>query len=159
MRLHSMYEFKSGFEIFLKNFIHNSTDIKDDYHFHDEYEIFLVLSGYIQYNVEGEVLSLGPKDCVIISPNTFHGKTSIKSDNVTYTTIYIGEEFFSTNNCLDYKNIFLKSQEKLQYKITKEVCENSGFYNAYERLKKYSDDFENLDKQIATNTISEMLYI
>ena len=159
MLLHNLYEFANEFEVFNKDVDYSNIHLEDEYHFHDECEIFMVLSGYVEYYVEAEVFTLGPKDFVIINSNLLHGKTATKSEKVSHVTIYVGEEFFQNNNCAAYKDVFMKSREKSQYKISKETCENSGFYNAYERLKKYSENFSDKTNPVVTNTITEMLHI
>ena len=43
-----------------------------DLHHHDFYEIYLFLSGQVEYRVEGSVYQLNPGDLLLISPLELH---------------------------------------------------------------------------------------
>lgn len=127
-------------------------------HIHDFHEIFMLLEGNVKYFAEGTIFPLAPKELVVIRSGLTHGKTISDSPYVKCFVIFLTHDFFIKNNCQEYEKIFC-SQKNSEYKINAEICENSGFFDAYTRLREYTNNFSDTTNAIARSIIIEMLHI
>lgn len=128
-------------------------------HTHDEYEIFLFLEGDSHYVVEGKNYNLTPGDMIIIRRHEMH--RIFHHSNALYSrfVLMINPSFFVNNNCPQYEKQFESLPDGQGNKIAAEVVRNSGLYDAYLRLKKYTNDFKENDSSVVNAVIIEFLHL
>ena len=128
-------------------------------HNHDSYEIYMFMEGDADYIVEGNTYSLEPYDMIIIRRHEMH-RVFHKSDKRYKRFIFnVYPEFFKENNCEEYEKQFLNNNPMLGNKISAEVVHSSGLYDAFLRMKQYSDNFKNIYTPIVKSVIIEFLYL
>lgn len=161
---HSSYvNLKNGFKIYEKYYDYRAKygdkrPSTEKYHIHNCHEVFLLLEGNADYIAEGTVFPLNVRDFAIIGSGTPHGKNLIKTPALKCFVMMLDHDFFVNNNCEEYEQIFL-SLASTEHKISADICENSGFFGAYQRLKSYTKNFSDTSSPITTAIITEMLYI
>lgn len=148
---------KNSFSAY-EHFAKNATKVIDASHNHDFHELFLLLDGSLDYFAEGNIFPMAPMDCIIIGSGIPHGKNMSHTPNLKFFVLLIENSFFEKNNCSDYKNIFIP-QNSTDHKISADECQKSGLIDAYQRLKKYTDDFRDIDTPIANSVVIEILHI
>lgn len=138
----------------------NISDYQFSLHTHDEYEIFMFLEGDAHYVVDGKYYSLEPHDIIIIRRNEMH-RIFHHNLNTLYSrlVIMVEPEFFKINNCSEYERQFTEIHEGRGHKISADIVRSSGLHDAIMRLKKYTNDFNNINTAIAKATITEILHI
>ncbi len=124
-------------------FFKKSTTYKmnNPYHYHDACEVYLLLSGNVQFYIEQTCFSLVPNSLVLLNPNEMHRLQVM--DNTPYERICVHMKVgyinslspmgFSLENCFFSRtygqpNLRILSQEELQ-----------EFLTIYEGLKKSAD--------------------
>ncbi len=129
-------------------------------HNHDSYEIYMFLEGDASYIVEGNTYSLEPYDIIIIRRYQMH-RVFHNSTNKKYrrAVLMVSPEFFENNRCMEYENEFKKASSEAGNKIEANTVRKSGLYDAFMRLKRYSDNYENQDNPVVNATVTEILYL
>lgn len=129
-------------------------------HTHDEYEIFMFLEGDAHYVVEGNNYSLEPNDIIVIRRHEMH-RISHYNTNTPYTRIIImvAPEFFENSGCPEYERQFTDVYNGMGHKITADIVRSSGLYDAYMRLKKYSNDFKDRESPVVRAIVVEILHL
>lgn len=128
-------------------------------HTHDNYEIFLFLEGNATYIVEGKNYTLQPYDIIIIRKHEFHRIYHNSSCLYKRIVLNINPEFFKKYHCEEYEKQFLNTSDSIDNKISAEVVQRSGIYDAVIRLKRYTDNFKNTEAPITVSIITEILYL
>lgn len=128
-------------------------------HVHNDYEIYLFLKGDTKYIVEENVYSLDPGDIIIIRKNLLHRAYHNSSAPYKRIVLNVDPEFFRQSGCGEYENEFINKSENSSDKIDSEIVHSSGIYDAFMRLKKYSEDFNSLESGIVSAIITEILYL
>lgn len=129
-------------------------------HNHDSYEIYLFLEGDASYIVEGNTYSLEPYDIIIIRRYQMH-RVFHNSTNKKYrrAVLMVSPEFFEKNNCAEYENEFKKASSEAGNKIDANTVRKSGLYDAFMRIKRYSNNYEKLNNPVVNATVTEILYL
>ena len=126
-------------------------------HEHDDYEIYLFLNGDAKYIVEGSTYNLKPYDIILIKKNEMHRVYHNSSTLYKRIVINVLPEFFRKNNCREYEKYFLDPESG--NKIDASVVRSAGIYDAFMRLKKYTNNFKNVYTPVANGIITEILYL
>lgn len=143
--LTSEYEFKNNLEC-LYRYVYSDTENFDP-HYHDFYEVFLILDGNAMHIVNGTKTTLAKGSLVFVRPNDVHDYVSVKAKPFSLLNIS-----FSANTA---KQIFdllgegFPSEQLLSAPIPPETSLNS-----YE-LKRFNNRFESI-KAIDPNNASEL---
>lgn len=127
-------------------------------HSHSFSEMFLLIDGDLDFFAAGTIFPLSQLDGIVISPDIPHGKNHIHTTKLRFFVLLVSDDFFEKNNCPQYRSVFL-SKENTKRKIGSDEGYKSGFLDAYERLKKYTNDFSDTHSAIANSIIIEMLHI
>ncbi|MFA7637269.1 MAG: AraC family transcriptional regulator [Monoglobales bacterium] len=128
-------------------------------HVHNDYEIYLFLKGDTKYIVEENVYSLDPGDIIIIRKNILHRAYHNSPAPYKRIVLNVDPEFFHQSGCAEYEKEFIYKSENSSDKIDSEIVHSSGIYDAFMRLKKYSEDFSRLESAIVKAIITEILYL
>lgn len=128
-------------------------------HIHDDYEIYLFLEGDTKYIVEENVYTLEAGDMMIIRKNHLHRAYHNSPAKYRRIVLNIRPEFFPENGCMEYEKEFINPPENASDKIDAKTVHSSGIYDAFMRIKKYSDDFKNTDLPIVRAIVVELLYL
>ena len=126
-------------------------------HTHNDYEIYMFLSGDAKYIVEGNTYSLNPQDIIVIRKNEMHRVFHNSDKPYRRTVINVSPQFFTEHNCIEYEHQFLNYGTG--NKISADVVVSSGIYGAFERLRKFSDNFSDISTPVVCGVIIEILYL
>ncbi len=137
----------------------NVSDAAFKLHNHDEYEIYMFLGGDSYYVVEGKSYSLEPYDMIIIRRHEMH--RIFHKSNMPYSRIVlmVKPEFFSDNECEEYERQFINAEGSTGNKIDADIVRDSGLYDAFMRIKKYSDNYTAEDTPVVKSVVTEILYL
>ena len=114
------YMNSNDFEIFYYN---DKKLLNFGVHKHDNYEIYLYLSGDIQYQVDGKEINLQKGDFFIIPPNVEHGPVKINEET-------------------NYKRFVIWLKKDFIESLSKIIPEISYTFNYIEKNKKYNYTME-----------------
>lgn len=128
-------------------------------HVHNDYEIFMFLQGNSRYVIEENVYELKPYDIIVIRKHQMHRVHHNSPSLYRRIVLNVSPEFFSTYNCTEYEEQFKDPYSEIGNKIDAETVKNSGIYDAFMRMKDYTDNFKNLDSPIARSGVMEILYL
>jgi AraC-like DNA-binding protein len=126
-------------------------------HSHHEYEIYMFLEGNCYYVVEGRKYDLTPGDVIIIRKHEMHRVFHNDESRYHSLVFFVYPEFFHDNHCEEYEQAFLDYGK--DNKIDSSTVFSSGFQDAVDRLKKYSNDYTNTDSTIVKSILIEILHI
>lgn len=128
-------------------------------HEHNSYEILLFLEGDSKFVIEGKDYFLEPGDIVIIRSHEMHRVYHNSNTKYRRIILHVKPRFFQNYNCANYEEQFLKSQASIGNRIKSNITHSSGLYDAFMRLKKYSQDFTLADEPVAASIVMEILYL
>lgn len=129
-------------------------------HNHSDYEILLFLGGDARYVVEGSVYTLEPGDLIMIRKHELHRIYHNSPTPYRRVILTISPDFFHKNACADYEAQFLSVLIGTGHKISAENVRSSGLYDAFQRYKRYSEDYRvPFDTPVLNATITEILYL
>lgn len=128
-------------------------------HDHDYYEIFMFIEGDSRYIVEDRNYSLAPYDIIIIRRHEMHRVFHNSVTKYTRFVLHLNPDFFKEMHCEEYEAQFLSPNSYIGNKINSDDVHSNGIYDAYLRLKKYSDDFSKSCTPIISSQIVEILYL
>lgn len=128
-------------------------------HIHNNYEIFLFLKGDSKYYIEGNIYDLKPYDIIVIKKNQMH--RIYHNSDATYHRIVlnISPDFFCINKCGEYEELFIDPFSEIGNKIDASVVNSSGLYDAFVRMREYSNNFTDTDSPIVRAGVIEILYL
>ena len=128
-------------------------------HVHDNYEILLFLEGDAKYIVEQNVYTLQPYDIIVIRKNQLHRVMLNSPAKYHRMVLNVFPEFFSVNRCTEYEKQFIDPCSEVGSKIDAETVKNSGLFDAFVRIKEYSNNFTEKNTPIVRAGIIEILYL
>lgn len=128
-------------------------------HSHNDYEILYFIKGDADYIVEGAVYQLNPHDIIIVRPYEMHRAFHKSNSLYERVVVNISQEFFEKTGCGNYTGAFLNRKAGTKNKIDAEIAVKCGLVDAYERLKKYTNDYSDVSSPIARAIITEILHI
>ncbi|MBE7050636.1 MAG: helix-turn-helix domain-containing protein [Ruminococcaceae bacterium] len=142
-------------------YMENADVTKYDFtlHSHDEYEIYMYLDGDTHYVVEGRNYSLEPNDIIIIRRGEMHRLYHKSNAPYSRIVLMVNPDFFVENKCQNYEKQFLNTSGSIGNKINAATVKSSGLFDAFERLRKYSNQFENYETPVCRALVTEILYI
>lgn len=128
-------------------------------HNHDFYEIYLFIEGDSKYIVEGNSYTLEPYDIILIKKHEMHRVYHNSPTPYKRIVLSVSPEFFVLNHCTEYEQYFTDTLIGTGNKIVAELVQSSGLYDAFLRLKKYSDKCSDKSSPVINATITEILYL
>ena len=128
-------------------------------HFHNHYEIYLLLEGDAKYIVEEKNYPLSPYDIIVIRRNQMHRVYHNTPSYYHRIVLMVHPQFFQTAHCEEYEQIFLDSSPDTGNRIDAGTVRRSGLYDAFQRIRRYSDNFTNIDTPIVQSVLIEILYL
>ena len=127
-------------------------------HTHDEYEIFLFLEGDSRYIVEQNSYSLKSGDIIIIRKHEMHRIFHNAPSRYQRIVLMISPQFFEKANCLEYEGAFFKQPSNIGHKIDSKLVHSSGLFDAFVRLRRYSNDVT-VSGPVTDAIVTEILYL
>lgn len=129
-------------------------------HNHNDYEILLFLEGDARYIVEDNIYSLEPGDLILIRKHEFHRIYHNSPSPYKRVILMVSPLFFQENACAEYEAQFLTAPTGTGHKITADTVRSSGLYDAFQRYKKYSEDYKlPFEIPVLKSIITEILYL
>ena len=128
-------------------------------HMHDNYEILLFLKGDSKYFIEENIYDLKPYDIIVIRKNQMH-RIYHNSDTAYHRIVLnISPDFFCVNKCTEYEEQFISPSSEIGNKIDAATVISSGLYDAFMRMREYSNNFTETDSPIFRAGVIEILYL
>lgn len=137
----------------------NNTNERFFLHSHDFYEILLFIQGDSSYIIEGNTYKLNPYDLIVQRKNEMHRIYHHSVSTYERAIISVQPNFFKELNCPELEAEFLKQTHGSMNRIEAEKCVSSGLYDAFMRLQKYSNNFQDNYTPVVTAVITEILYL
>ena len=106
-------------------------------HNHDDYEIYLFISGDAEYHIEGRKYRLHPYDILFVRPDEMH-RVYHNSENRIYRRIIIniGDGFFEKFNVCAYRDILIERTMSKDRKIQGSTVIESGIRDIFEKIQR-----------------------
>lgn len=124
-------------------------------HCHDRiFEIIMLLTGTIEFHVEGSVYKPNPFDMIIVRPNELHKIIAYGDEPYERFTLHIASDYFIKNNCERFKSIFLNRKLGSDNLIPASVVKKQ-MYNSFLCIENF---FENEEYIVANAAILQFLY-
>lgn len=118
------------------------------------YEIVMLLSGNVEFHVEGTVYKPNKNDIIIVRPNELHELITCGDEPYERYTLHITSDFFIKNNCQRFQSIFLNRRLGESNLIPSSMVENE-LVNLFMRIEKY---FEMSEYFVANAAVIEFLF-
>lgn len=129
-------------------------------HNHNEYELLLFLEGDARYVVEEKNYTLEPGDIILIRKHEMHRIYHNRPVCYRRILLMVAPEFFQENHCQEYETQFLKTYPGMGNKIAADIVRSSGLYDAFERYRKYSEEFKlDMEAPVLKAIVTEILYL
>ncbi len=149
------FSLKNGYKVYTSE---TSTAQNTHTHHHDSYEIYMLLNSRVDFFADGAMYPLNPKELIAVRGTSPHGRLTVHNGSAEYMVIMLDKDFFVQNGCTQYEEIFYP-HARGDRKISAATCENSGLYDVYTRLKKYTNNFTDTDNVITRTLLIEFLHI
>lgn len=127
-------------------------------HTHDDYEILLFLEGDSRYIVEQNSYSLKSGDIIIIRKHEMHRIFHNSPTRYQRIVLMVSPKFFEKANCPEYEGAFFKQPSGIGHKIDTKLVHSSGLFDAFVRLRRYSNDFA-VSGPMTDAIVTEILYL
>lgn len=128
-------------------------------HEHNSYEILLFLEGDSKFVIEGKDYFLEPEDIIIIRSHEMHRVYHNSNTKYRRIILHVNPRFFINHNCTNYEAQFLNSQTGIGNRIKSNVTHSSGLYDAFMRLKDYSENYTLETEPVVDSIVMEILYL
>lgn len=124
-------------------------------HSHDNiYEIIMLISGDLEFHVEGSIYKPKQYDVIVVRPNELHKLISCSNEPFERFTIHISADFFSKNNCKRFESVFLNRKLGTNNLITTSLAKDY-IKDLFYRIEDYFVVEEYL---VANSALIELLY-
>ena len=125
-------------------------------HNHDRfYEIYLFLTGNVEFHIEGSVYRAHPHDIFIARPYEMHHNVFLSPQQYERIIIFIPLDFFRKNHCPDLENFFLSRTLGTDCQIPASITQNQ-MYPLLMKINQYLQEGAFL---IAKCVLLEFLYL
>lgn len=123
----------------------------------DLIEIFMLISGNVEYVIEGNHFHVNPYDVILVNNNELH--RSIAKANSTFECILlsINLDFFIKNNCNDFNGIVLDRKIGTNNIIPAKTVITGDIYDNFMRIEKYVKE-KPICYTVVRSVIIELLY-
>lgn len=128
-------------------------------HVHDNYEIYLFLEGDVKYVIEENEYQLTSGDLIIIRKHQLHRAFHNRPKRYERVILNVEPSFFTENDCPFYEKIFTDVKPNVGSKIPTDIVKSSGIYDAFIRLKQYSNNFTDVYNVVTKSVIIEILHL
>lgn len=127
-------------------------------HVHDGYEIYLFLEGDSRFVIEESTYDLESGDIVIIRKNQLHRVYHNSSSRYNRIVLNISSDFFK-DGLEEYEEQFTNPDRFPGNRIDAKLVRTSGIYDAFMRIKKYSENFTKKYTMIVRSIVIEVLHL
>ena len=103
----------------------------------DLFSVFMLLSGELDYIIEGNRLHIRPNDVVLVSNNELHHSIIKDGCECDYILLMIDLDFFIKNGCDDFAHMVFNRAMGSGNVIPAETVEKSGISDIFTRLDGY----------------------
>ena len=138
------------------NFIDNRRQFH--MHYHPYPEIYMCVSGNAEFYIEGAIYNLEPYDIMLVPAYMIH--QPYPTINTQFERYYVNlfPEFFDFMNCSEYKKTF-SDLDNFMYKIPGQIVKKTNYMKVLEDIRKYSDNYKNMELPVIRYKIGELLHI
>ena len=129
-------------------------------HNHEDYEIYIFISGDVIYNIEGRDYKLTPYDMLFVRPDEMHRVFHV-NENSTYKRMIINitDNFFPQNGIEDFKARLIERSMSEDRKIRGGTVIESGMRDICDKLHTIiSTDNTRSVKAVINALVVEMIY-
>ncbi len=123
----------------------------------DLFSIFMLLSGELDYVIEGNCLHIKPNDVVLVSNNELHHSIIKDGCECDYFLLMLDLDFFIKNDCGDFAHMVFNRAMGRDNVIPAERVEESGIGDIFKRLDLYAQK-EPVCLPVVKSVIIELLY-
>lgn len=146
---------ESGFEFVYSINNHPKNDIEFKLHNHDSfYEIYLFLSGNVQFHIEGNIYQAHPHDIFIARPYEMHHNVFLSSEKYERIILFINLDFFQKHHCPELERFFTQHRLGWDCQIPANIA-NRELFPLLMKINRYLKEGAH---QIALCTLMEFLY-
>jgi AraC-like DNA-binding protein len=128
-------------------------------HDHDSYEILLFLDGDSKFVIEGKNYFLEPGDLIIVRKHEMHRVYHNSNAGYHRIVLMVTPNFFIRHNCPNYEKQFLDFQMGIANRIKSNYVHSCGLYDAFMRLKRYSQDYRAKNEPVLEAIVMEILFL
>ncbi len=126
---------------------------------HNRFELLYLISGNVDYVIEGERYSVSAGDCIFVSPNEIH-KLYIENKNPYERMVLVFDtsvfKYLLSENYIEFASVLYEKSNKLRI-IPKTVVENSNISNLLEQIISYQDTAERTNLFIVSKILMLVL--
>ena len=137
------------------------TTSNEHFHLHDHeiYEILFFMEGDSKFIIEGKEYFLESGDMIIVRKQEMHRVFHNSNAKYQRIVLFVEPEFFLEHNCKGYEQQFLNAKLGISNRIKSDYVQSSGLYDAFMRLKRYSQKYTEEDEALVQSIIIEILYL
>lgn len=123
----------------------------------DLFSIFMLLSGELDYVIEGNCLHIKPNDVVLVSNNELHHSIIKDGCECDYILLMLDLDFFIKNDCDDFTHVVFNRAMGSGNVIPAETVVSSGISDIFKRLDGYVMQSP-VSLPVVKSVIIELLY-
>lgn len=123
----------------------------------DLFSVFMLLSGELDYIIEGNCLHIKPNDVVLVSNNELHHSIIKEGCECDYILLMLDLDFFIKNDCDDFAHMVFHRAMGRGNVIPAERIIQSGIGDIFKRLDIYAQK-EPVSLPVVKSVIIELLY-
>lgn len=147
----------------LYSYIHktntNPLPVKFSPHIHDSAEVYMMLSGDVEYVIEGNCYKLSPFDVLVMNENELHNVRVLGNATYERVVLNIKSDFFKMYDIENYKSIFTNRTPGNSNLIKGYIAQTEGLYDSLMRIEQYIHDGNKKNDMIIRSMIIEFLHI
>ena len=123
----------------------------------DQFSVFVLLAGELDYVVEGKPLHIHPKDLLLVGNNELHRRVLKENVCCEYILLALNLDFFIKNNCTEFSDVVFKRALGSNNIIPAERMAESGLFEIIQRLDRYASE-KPINQTVVSSVIVELLY-
>lgn len=119
--------------------------------------IYMLISGDVDFVIEGKRYHLEPNDIVLINNNERHHSVVGENTPCEFILLLIDIDFFIKNDCTDFAGMVFNRMLGTNNIISGKRAVKDGIYDIFMRLERYTGE-ENVCLPVVKSVITELLY-
>ena len=127
-------------------------------HYHTYPEIYFFVRGKSEFIIEGATYTLEPYDIMLIPAYMLHQPYPNAGTHFERYVFNVFPGFYDKMDCHEYKKLF-SDLNNFMYKIPAHIVKKTKLIDILEDMKKYSDNFKNLELPVIYCKLCEILHI
>lgn len=123
----------------------------------DLFSVFVLLTGELDYIVEGKPLHIHPGDLLLVGNNELHRRVLKENVCCEYILLALNLDFFIKNNCTEFSDVVFKRALGSNNIIPAEKTAENGLFEIIRRLDRYVSE-KPINQTVVSSVIVELLY-